>query len=246
MPFKFYCPQGHLLEGHEAQMGQQCQCPMCGVIFLMPVVPAAGFAPGYMQPGPAPGGFAGQGYGQGYGQVQAPASIAGMAAAFMPSVAPADPVFNPGATGEGSEFPGVATSGASDFPGLVQQGGTAAATEFPGAGAPSAEPTTESASTPAAQAEPAPPKLYRIPCPKGHELETPEDMLGQECLCPFCETRFLLRLVDSVEHREEVAEKRRVRDEKIAKFWIRGAIVAVALVVIGVIAMVVYTKTRGS
>ena len=47
MPFQFYCPQGHLLEGHESQMGQQSQCPLCGSMFLIPMLPqpAAAAAP---------------------------------------------------------------------------------------------------------------------------------------------------------------------------------------------------------
>ncbi len=38
MPFQFYCPQGHLLQGDESQQGQQSQCPMCGTVFLIPVL----------------------------------------------------------------------------------------------------------------------------------------------------------------------------------------------------------------
>jgi hypothetical protein len=50
MPFQFYCPQGHLLEGQESQMGQQSQCPICGAGFMIPVVQGA--AP--PQPDPTP------------------------------------------------------------------------------------------------------------------------------------------------------------------------------------------------
>ncbi|MGE0607379.1 MAG: hypothetical protein AB7O62_09820 [Pirellulales bacterium] len=48
MPFQFLCPQGHLLEGIESQMGQQCNCPVCGSAFIVPVIeapPAAAIAP---------------------------------------------------------------------------------------------------------------------------------------------------------------------------------------------------------
>jgi hypothetical protein len=49
MPFQFYCPQGHLLQGDESQMGQQSQCPMCGSLFMIPMPQPA---PGYQgQPG---------------------------------------------------------------------------------------------------------------------------------------------------------------------------------------------------
>jgi len=36
MAFQFLCPQGHLLEGDESQVGQQCKCPSCGAEFLVP------------------------------------------------------------------------------------------------------------------------------------------------------------------------------------------------------------------
>ncbi len=38
MTFQFLCPQGHLLQGEEAHMGMQCQCPQCGVAFIIPTV----------------------------------------------------------------------------------------------------------------------------------------------------------------------------------------------------------------
>ena len=47
MPFQFYCPQGHLLQGDESQMGQQSQCPMCGTLFMIPLPQGA---PAMQQP----------------------------------------------------------------------------------------------------------------------------------------------------------------------------------------------------
>ena len=41
MTFQFLCPQGHLLEGEEAHMGMQCECPQCGTAFIIPTVGAA-------------------------------------------------------------------------------------------------------------------------------------------------------------------------------------------------------------
>src|SRR5688572_15634688 len=54
MSFQFLCPQGHLLEGIESQMGQQCQCPICGTAFIVPS--PAGYSPPpqpYSAPAPA-------------------------------------------------------------------------------------------------------------------------------------------------------------------------------------------------
>lgn len=36
MAFQFQCPNGHLLQGEESQAGQQCQCPMCQTLFIIP------------------------------------------------------------------------------------------------------------------------------------------------------------------------------------------------------------------
>ena len=50
MPFQFCCPQGHVLQGDESQVGQLFHCPMCGSNFLVPppeMGPAA--AGGYFQ-----------------------------------------------------------------------------------------------------------------------------------------------------------------------------------------------------
>ncbi len=62
MPFQFMCPQGHLLEGHESQMGQQVHCPLCGTLLIVPVVgpqaPAATTAaPEYPPPSRGHGGW---------------------------------------------------------------------------------------------------------------------------------------------------------------------------------------------
>lgn len=36
MSFQFQCPQEHLLEGDEAQAGQAINCPICGMLFIIP------------------------------------------------------------------------------------------------------------------------------------------------------------------------------------------------------------------
>ena len=36
MVFQFQCPQGHVLQGNESDVGEQSQCPMCGEAFLIP------------------------------------------------------------------------------------------------------------------------------------------------------------------------------------------------------------------
>ena len=39
MPFEFRCPQGHLLEGEIEDVGQDFNCPICGVRFTIPSAP---------------------------------------------------------------------------------------------------------------------------------------------------------------------------------------------------------------
>lgn len=43
MEYEFLCPGGHLLQGNETMVGQQCKCPYCDVEFLVP--PPSGQAP---------------------------------------------------------------------------------------------------------------------------------------------------------------------------------------------------------
>src|SRR5436190_10096813 len=45
MSFQFQCPQGHLLEGDPSQAGQTCNCPTCGMLFIIPAPLAAPVAP---------------------------------------------------------------------------------------------------------------------------------------------------------------------------------------------------------
>ena len=138
MAFQFYCPQGHLLQGHESQMGQQSQCPLCGSMF---VVPGAAPAPAAVAPQPAP---------------------------------PPEPEPEP---------------------------------------APPPEPP-----------KPPEPRILHIPCPNGHMLETADDILGKQVLCPYCNAQFELREEDSEEFKREQAEQRRLREEQINEQWVKYSI----------------------
>lgn len=200
MPFQFYCPQGHLLEGHESQMGQQGQCPMCGAMFMFPMMggppaaptmspgqmpgmhPGMGGAPGGY-PGPMTGGFPAPGMpGQGYG---------GPPGGGFPQQQPG---FGPPNFGGHDRFAGVQEAGPS--------GGFA---------------------PPEPEAAPEP-RIFRILCPKGHELQTPEDMLGTQALCPYCNTQMELRYEDSVEYKKQQELEQRLKEEEAGRFWMKMAI----------------------
>jgi hypothetical protein len=90
-----------------------------------------------------------------------------------------------------------------------------------------------------APAAPAEPELLHIPCPNGHELETPLDMLDQEVLCPQCNAQFRLRRKNSVEFKKKKELEERIRLEKVGSLWLTWAIVAVVVVVLGLIGLIV-------
>jgi hypothetical protein len=111
--------------------------------------------------------------------------------------------------------------------------------------------TTEEAAPPVMEAPepPAEPELLHIPCPNGHELETPLDMLEQEVFCPQCNAQFRLRKKDSVEYKRKKEEGDRIKEIKSGNFWLKMAIVAavlVGLLVLGLVAMTVMGGTKGS
>ncbi len=83
-------------------------------------------------------------------------------------------------------------------------------------------------------------ELLHIPCPNGHELETPVDMLGQYVQCPQCGVQFRLRRERSVEHRHELE----ILDRKRARFWFQLSIMAatfVTLIVLVLIGMIIFS-----
>lgn len=158
MAFQFQCPKGHLLEGDEAQAGQQCHCPTCGMLFIIP------------QPIAAPVAGSSEGDGR-FGYLG----------------------------GQGSQTP--------------------------------------AAPTPASE-----PELLHIPCPNGHELETPVEMLEQEVLCPQCQAQFKLRRKNSVEYKKKKELQESIRLEKTGNLWLNVAITAVVLVVLGLVALIAMSQ----
>ncbi|MBC7856804.1 MAG: hypothetical protein IAF94_25520 [Pirellulaceae bacterium] len=104
----------------------------------------------------------------------------------------------------------------------------------------SAGPVMEEPEAPAEQ------ELLHIPCPNGHELETPLDMLEQEVLCPQCNAQFRLRKKDSVEYKRKKAEAEQLKEIKTGNLWFNIAIVAAVLVGILVMGLVAMTMMGGT
>jgi ribosomal protein S27E len=286
MPFQFYCPQGHLLEGHESQAGQQSQCPLCGTVFVMPMMPGAGAPgqptgwPGYGQAGPgypqqpAPGygqpGYGQPGYGQpGYGQPPQAYGQQGLPGYPMyPGANPGYPPSYAGAPGQPGVPPGYGQpmapspehfgpQGAPTFggyPGVAPE--SAASNQEPGLPVIKTEEDTAGNAAPSAPSEPsAPPaakpeeekkepRIVRIPCPQGHELQTPTDMLNQEVLCPICSTQFHLRYEDSIEFKQEQAELRRQKAEQLNQAALKWSIIAAIVIVLSIVGMIIYLAVR--
>ena len=78
-------------------------------------------------------------------------------------------------------------------------------------------------------------ELLHIPCPNGHELETPPDMLEQDVICPHCGVQFFLRARDSVEFKREREEAIARKDNTAGKKWLNWAITILVLIVLAVI-----------
>lgn len=150
MSFQFECPNGHLLEGTPDQAGQQCHCPTCGMLFLIP-----------------------------------------------------EPIAEPAV--EEPAWPGAGGRRKSVLGELAQ---------------------------------PAGPELLHIPCPNGHELETPPEMLEQEVLCPQCNAQFKLRRKDSVEYKRKAEEEQMIKEHKLGSAWLQGAIIIAVLIFIGLAALI--------
>lgn len=87
--------------------------------------------------------------------------------------------------------------------------------------------------------------VYSIPCPNGHILETPAEMLGQYAMCPHCQAQFELREKDSNEYKERRQREIARHDAVVGEKWLKRAIWIAVAVVVGLIIMVIVTIARG-
>jgi hypothetical protein len=178
MTFQFLCPQGHLLQGEEAHMGMQCQCPQCGMAFIIPTID-----------GPAPSGQS--------------ASLGSQSLELAPLDEGEDFVEEPIPTHKRPAEPAPSLD-------LADLAATELGTNI--------------------RDEP----MLHIPCPNGHELETPMDMVGERAQCPHCGVEFKLRREKSIEylHQQELLDRRR------ARFWFQLSIMVASFVVMVLLVMV--------
>ena len=180
------------MQGEEAHMGMQCQCPQCGVAFIIPTIEPAGEPSG-----------------------AAPAHHSNSLDLAPlgddePDLEPPAPAADTGGTGLES-LAGLDSGGVFSDEGLGD-----ASIEIGGV-------VDELGET-----------LLHIPCPNGHVLDVPLDMIGARAMCPHCRAEFRLRREKSIEHlrEQEIIEARR------ARFWFKLAIIAAGVVGIVLIVMV--------
>lgn len=86
--------------------------------------------------------------------------------------------------------------------------------------------------------------VVHIPCPNGHELETPRDMLGEYAMCPHCQTEFQLRLKDSREYKRDQAAEQERHQQRLGNAWMNWAIAVMVLVLLGVGLLLALTMAR--
>jgi hypothetical protein len=98
-------------------------------------------------------------------------------------------------------------------------------------------PVVVDTNTPAAPSLNVKVPVVHIPCPNGHELESPIDMLGMDVLCPHCAAQFRLRNEDSREYHD--LQQKRERDR--ARFWFTWSVAAAVVVIFGLAILLAIT-----
>jgi len=76
-----------------------------------------------------------------------------------------------------------------------------------------------------------------IPCPNGHELEVPREMLEQDALCPTCQLQFRLRAKDSIEHKRRQREAYERRQHKLGQAWLNWSVTIAVIVILGLLVL---------
>ena len=204
MPFQFYCPRGHLLQGDESQAGQMVRCPYCDSRCLIPQA--------------------------------APVAIYNPPPEYQPPEEPSPPTetspFDPAFTQESDEF---------YLPAFDRS--------------PEPEPEQSSPWEEEVHAEEVHAEevnvidqhseaVVHIPCPNGHQLETPREILGEDAMCPICQAQFPLRLENSIEYRRHRAEQFEQRERQIGNQWMNAAIIAAMVVLGAVICLIAAAVSR--
>lgn len=207
MAIQFHCPHGHLLQGDEAHMGMQTQCPYCGVMFLIPVADPQAMQAAYTT------------------QYAPQSDEAQQQASYLPQEM--HEIYDPTATHPGVRgFLEQVAQGEVAHEPTPEQSDSGRGVDIHAPGVDTDEPQSEG--------------CLHIPCPNGHELETPFDMLGQEVLCPHCSAQFRLRREDSREYRVKMEK---IEQER-GRFWFNWAVAAAILIGGGLLVLLAMAVSR--
>jgi hypothetical protein len=183
-----------------------------------------------MAAAPAPG------YGAQPGMQQMPA--AGYGGQPMPGQQGAPAGYGPGYPGAAGGYPGAGAP--AGYPGAPDPYGGQAAGGFGQQPAGGGEAGFNIATSPEQTNE-----VIHIPCPNKQcpyhvqPLEVHASMVGQDVMCPLCQTTYTLHYDDSIEYRSRQEEAIRRKEEKFAKSALNWAIAAVIIVVFGMVVMMV-------
>jgi hypothetical protein len=243
MAFQFLCPQGHMLQGDESQAGQQCACPYCQTMFLVPQ-PMVRTVP---MPQPVIPQYVPQ-------QPYVPQPVAPLPVVPLPVVPqpiPAQPfqpqpVASPGPpplpipqpVAPASVVPAEEPQEVAETDDSTTEGETDFLTAGPRR-APIRRPMASGMPTRPTRAIPA---VLHILCPNGHSLETPREMLGQDAICPHCDTEFRLCYETSVEYRKEKDAKEEEQEIEVGNVWLNFSIIAAVVVILGIIFLIVLSQ----
>lgn len=86
--------------------------------------------------------------------------------------------------------------------------------------------------------------VVHIPCPQGHVLEVPREMLEQTAVCPHCNSQFKLAEKKSLEWQKKHEEELSRQEAQAGRTWLNWAIVIATLAVIGLIVLIAATASR--
>ena len=226
MNFQFYCPQGHLLQGDTAHAGSAIVCPVCGIQFIIPqaVAPVAPVVP-VVQP------------------VSQPVVAAATDAEPEFELDAGTPQFNaPSSNKKKTSLDDIlgakkeekkADAPSEITPDLEESNENSFDVFGDGIGL-----DDEAAIDNGAFGRKAKDlDILHIPCPRGHVLEVPRDMIGERVRCPYCKAVYTLQFERSLEARKEQAERDAVEEARLGKVWLIRAMIAGILVFLFIILM---------
>lgn len=223
MAFHFFCPTGHLLQADERHVGRAAVCPYCNTTLRIPAVrkPAraaedADDAADLADARPRPGDR---------GAVTAAPQDVDVPSQEVMEVASDEGAFAALDNQAAAEHRG----GSADFPEAERRSGSA---------------ETFFGNQPPLESEVGRPGAVHIPCPAGHVLETPPDMVGRDAMCPFCGQVFRLEFRNSLEYQREQEQRAAQRAERAARLWMQWAIIAAIVTVGGLILLIVLAAQR--